>query len=264
MAISLTHAFVSGKSDGADSTLVQPSNWNDQHTLTCASGVILGRSTAGAGEVEEITVTGNFAFDGGTLTFANPVSALTVTTLSVTNLTVDGVDISAGIAGKADITGDTFTGSVTIQSTAPSFFLDETDGTRYRFYASSNLLRFYNQDTGTTLGYFDSDGDFRATRNITAYSDERLKENVEVIPHALQKVCFMNGVTFNRIGEDVRSTGVIAQNVQGVLPEAVEEGENGMLTVAYGNMVGVLIEAIKELRDTVDFLESRVQELESR
>lgn len=57
MAISLIHTFVSGKGDGGDATLVQPSNWNAQHTLNCATGVVLGRTTAGTGAVQELTLT---------------------------------------------------------------------------------------------------------------------------------------------------------------------------------------------------------------
>ncbi len=55
MAISLTHAFSSGKSDGGDATLVQPSNWNANHTITMATARVLGRTTAGGGAVEELT-----------------------------------------------------------------------------------------------------------------------------------------------------------------------------------------------------------------
>jgi len=55
MALSLTHAFVSAKSDGADSTLVRPSAWNAEHSLVCATGVILGRVSSSTGVVEELT-----------------------------------------------------------------------------------------------------------------------------------------------------------------------------------------------------------------
>ena len=92
--------------------------------------------------------------------------------------------------------------------------------------------------------------------NITAYSDIRIKENIKVIPNALDKVIKLSGYTFDRTDEDTpRQTGVIAQEVQAVLPEAVTEDKDGKLSVAYGNMVGLLIESIKEL-------EARVKELE--
>ena len=96
-------------------------------------------------------------------------------------------------------------------------------------------------------------GSFTATGNITAYSDERLKDNVETIQGALDKVARMRGVTYNyksELNDGQRGTGVIAQEMQQVMPEVVEEGE--YLSVAYGNLVGVLIEAVKELKEQLD------------
>lgn len=57
MTISLKHAFQSQKSDGSDTTIVQPSNWNSEHTITCSTGVVLGRASSGVGSVEEIPCT---------------------------------------------------------------------------------------------------------------------------------------------------------------------------------------------------------------
>lgn len=67
MAISLKHAFASAKSDGADATLVQPSNWNAEHTLTLATARLLGRTTAGTGAAEEISVGTGLSLATGTL-----------------------------------------------------------------------------------------------------------------------------------------------------------------------------------------------------
>lgn len=55
MVVSLKHAFTNPKSDGGDATVVRPSNWNAEHTLTMATGNFLGRVTAGTGAVEELT-----------------------------------------------------------------------------------------------------------------------------------------------------------------------------------------------------------------
>ena len=98
-------------------------------------------------------------------------------------------------------------------------------------------------------------GDFTATQNITAYSDERLKTNIETIPNALEKVNSLRGVTFDKDG--VRGLGVIAQEVEKILPEVVIEGEE-YKSVAYGNIVGVLIEAIKELTNEVEELKRKL------
>jgi len=99
-------------------------------------------------------------------------------------------------------------------------------------------------------------GTIVASSNITAYSDERLKSNVETIPNALEKVNALRGVSFDKDGE--RGLGVIAQEVEKVLPEVVLDGEE-YKSVAYGNMVGVLIEAIKELTKEVEDLKKQIK-----
>ncbi len=67
MTVSLKHAFASAKADSGDATLIQPSNWNAEHTLTQATGKLLGRSTAGVGATEEISVGTGLSLSGGTL-----------------------------------------------------------------------------------------------------------------------------------------------------------------------------------------------------
>ena len=99
-------------------------------------------------------------------------------------------------------------------------------------------------------------GNFTATGNLTAYSDERLKTNIETIPNALEKVNALRGVTFDKDGE--RGLGVIAQEVEKILPEVVIQGEE-YKSVAYGNIVGVLIEAIKELTKEVEELKRQIK-----
>ena len=79
---------------------------------------------------------------------------------------------------------------------------------------------------------------------VTATSDERLKSDIKTIDNALDKVMSMRGVTYTMQAE--KGTGVIAQEVEKILPEVVVDNE--YKSVAYGNMVGVLIEAIKELK----------------
>ena len=90
-------------------------------------------------------------------------------------------------------------------------------------------------------------GNFTATGDITAYSDDTLKTNVQVIDGALGRVEAIRGVTFERIEDGSVSTGVIAQELKAVLPEAVHTDANGVHSVAYGNITGLLIEAVKEL-----------------
>lgn len=112
--------------------------------------------------------------------------------------------------------------------------------------------------TSPTNGFLEVSGNVSGTSiyasaNIVAYSDARSKTNVETISGALDKVDAIRGVTYNKVEdpEGIRYMGVIAQELQEVLPEVVAEGEDGRLAVAYGNIVGVLIEAVKELRAEV-------------
>mgnify|MGYP003121170051 CR=1 FL=1 len=108
----------------------------------------------------------------------------------------------------------------------------------------------------------DVSGSILATSNITAYSDINLKKNIEVIPNALDKVSQIRGVTFDRIDleDESRQSGVIAQEVEKVLPEVVRTSQDGTKTVAYGNMVGLLIEAIKEQQKQIDDLKAKLEE----
>lgn len=103
-------------------------------------------------------------------------------------------------------------------------------------------------------------GTLTASGNVTAYSDEKLKDNIEPIENPIEKVKAIQGVTFNRndIEDNPRQTGVIAQQVEKVLPEVVKTDEFGTKTVAYGNMVGLLIEAIKEQQKQIDELKDRL------
>lgn len=99
--------------------------------------------------------------------------------------------------------------------------------------------------------------------NVTAYSDIRLKDNIENITDALNKINQVRGVTYTRNDiEDTltRHTGVIAQELEAVLPEAVMTSSDGIKSVAYGNVIGLLIESIKELNAKVDNLQEQLNE----
>ena len=120
---------------------------------------------------------------------------------------------------------------------------------------STNLdTRFIRSDVnGTLSGTLTVTGDVNAS-NFNSTSDERVKENVKTVDNALEKAVQMRGVYYNRVGESDQEVGVIAQEIEQILPEVVSEGQSGMKTVAYGNVVGLLIEAIKELKEEIDEL----------
>lgn len=117
-----------------------------------------------------------------------------------------------------------------------------------------------NGTTGiTTSGSLTTTGNIVSSGEIISLSDESLKENIEIIPDALDLVDLLDGVfyTYKGYGER-RHTGLIAQRVEEVLPEVVYNTEMGTKAVAYGNVVGVLIQAIKELKKEVEELKNGV------
>ena len=99
-------------------------------------------------------------------------------------------------------------------------------------------------------------GKIFASDDIVAFSDARQKRDIAPITDALHKVRSLVGVLYTD-GSDQRKTGLLAQDVQAVLPEAVTTDENGNLALAYGNLAGILVQAIKELSMKVDELEKR-------
>ena len=129
------------------------------------------------------------------------------------------------------------------------------------FWGADNLLTVAaggNVGIGTGVGVpaykLDVQGTIRATGDVIAYSDERVKENIKTIDNSLEKVSKLRGVEFNKIGDDVKSIGVIAQEIEKILPEVVKEDDKGMKSVAYGNISGLLIEAVKELKAEIEEL----------
>ena len=96
-------------------------------------------------------------------------------------------------------------------------------------------------------------GTFTATQDIVAFSDKKLKDNIETLDGS--KVFDMRGVSFNRNDQDGRlSSGIIAQELEQIAPELVHDSEDGTKGVSYGNTVGYLIEAIKLLKAEIEEL----------
>lgn len=99
------------------------------------------------------------------------------------------------------------------------------------------------------------DGDIYVSEDIITFSDETLKTDISTINNAVDKLKDIRGVYYTHKKTQKRSIGVIAQEVKNVLPEIITT-EGNYLGVAYGNMVGVLIEAIKELSQRVENLQN--------
>ena len=105
-----------------------------------------------------------------------------------------------------------------------------------------------------------ANGSIFAAGNVTAFSDRRLKENIKPIDNVIDRIKKLNGVTYTRndLEDKERThTGLIAQDVQQAMPESVVETEDGILTVDYQSLVGLLTETIKNLNARIEKLENK-------
>ena len=124
---------------------------------------------------------------------------------------------------------------------------------------NDNVFRIGGWSASANRFQMDMSGNLTMAGNVTAFSDIRLKTNIQTIENALDKVMNMRGVSFERIDNGEKNIGVIAQEIKEVLPEVVmqHEGEDQFMSVSYGNIVGVLIEAIKELKAEIEVLKGQ-------
>lgn len=160
-----------------------------------------------------------------------------------------------------------------------SGWIDSNDGSDRMYFASNSTSywkcggsgsHIWRNGSDVSRAELDSSGNFIAEGNITAYgsaSDIRIKENIEVISDSVKKVKSLRGVTFNYKKDGKKSTGLVAQELQKVLPEAVyetkdsaEDGED-ILAIRYGNVVGLLVEAIKEQQTQLTAQQEQINQL---
>lgn len=241
--------------DTIDSNIVSLSIATTQ-TMTGALALPSNGLNVGSGQLN--VTGGNVSMSGGLTTtgastFSSTVTASTAPSAGghLTNKTyVDGQD-----ALKLNLTGGTLTGNLSIINSTTEMTLTLGSSGGY-YYGSGTAAGFKNSSGTNRVSWNISSGDFTAAGNVTAYSDARLKENIETISNALDLVNRMRGVFYDRIDTGEPGVGVIAQEMEEIIPEVVIPSD-GVLTVAYGNLVGVLIEAVKELATRVEELEAR-------
>jgi hypothetical protein len=170
------------------------------------------------------------------------VSAANISSTKLSFQPSTGVMTVAGISGYA--------GAVAIAAD------NTTNATRFPIFVSAatgNLTPTtddgytYNPSTGTLTAVI-----------LTASSDARLKENVRPIIGALTLVQQLEGVLFNRIGQTAEEIGVIAQQVEKIVPQLVHTDDKGMKSVAYANAVALLIEAVKDQQIQIEELKGRL------
>jgi O-glycosyl hydrolase len=272
---------------------IHPANYTDTVYTHPSDGVDLGAALTGANVISDVTV--NAA--GHVTGFAT--RALTGSDIGINTAYVDALNVDADTLDGLDSTY--FQRGVYMQTTTPATPLDgdlwfyTEDGSLFIYYDDVDTGQWVGVsgpsgggagsgsvfvDTGTYVYYggprnvgiglstpayaLDVVGTINASGDVIAYSDARLKTDVETIKDGLNIVKQMRGVTFRKHNDTKVNVGVIAQEVQAVLPEAVHVNpDTGYLSVAYGNIVGVLIEAVKSQQDIIDGQEIRLAKLEA-
>ena len=239
---------------------------------------------------------GSFEGDGGQLTNVAPLAGTGVTvvgtTVSIGQAVATTSDVTFDDVTATTITADTgtfvyqyFESSSTIITSGSNVFGNDASDIQQitgslKQSGSAEVVGLLAV-TGTGTSQFSShlqshclgvgttpsgvSGEIRATADITAFysSDERLKENIKPIENSLGKISQISGNTFDWIKNDeVHShegsdIGVIAQEIEAVLPELVTNRENGYKAVQYDKLTAVLIEAVKELSERVKALEGK-------
>jgi|TARA_B100001093_G_scaffold428567_1_gene423435 hypothetical protein len=197
----------------------------------------------------------------GTFQVADLGTALT-SALDIGSQKITGSAVSLDSSGN--ITLDADGAIINLSDGGTDFGRLANNGTNFQIQSlvSDKDLLFVGNDGGSEITALTIDmsaaGAATFNNDVTAFSDVILKDDINTIDNALARVTGMRGVFFNRKdNSQTRQTGVIAQEVQPFLPEVVREtkDEKKIKSVAYGNMVGVLIEAIKELNAKIEELQ---------
>lgn len=140
--------------------------------------------------------------------------------------------------------------------------IDTTEG--FLINNEGNVVIGADSDTPTLEYKLTVEGDIKATGTILQSSDERLKENISHIDNALDRLNSIDGTIYNLKGIPGNKLGVIAQEVEKVVPEVVVSDRNHYLSVDYNGLVALLISAVNEQNSIINDLEQRISALENK
>jgi len=184
-------------------------------------------------------------------------------------LGINTTSITSGVAldvGGVGLIGDSGVGDLYLGNYATAnHFRFHTNNSNTYFDMNCGDI-YWRQGTSTRYQFFASTANMTIQGTLTQNSDARTKENVVEISDCISKVKAMRGVYYNRtdFNTDVTKVGVIAQEVEAVLPELVlESPETGLKSVAYSELTSVLINAIKEQQEIIEDLKTRITKLEN-
>ena len=190
------------------------------------------------------------------------ITSLAIGTASVTSgfgLEISNVN-EAAILIRADTDNVGEDGNAIIKYSQDNTIIEGTTGytadNHFAFTNAHNSSRWLFQSAGTTKVTILPTGAITSADNITAFSDERLKTNIQTLDPKL--ALKMRGVSFTK--DEKQGSGVIAQEIEKIAPELVltADDEIGTKSVAYGNLVGYLIETVKDQQKQIDELKELI------
>lgn len=224
---------------------------------------------SGNGSSGDISInSGEAAFGSGSINISTGPPPTNVTDHSI-NLKTGGID-SEGGSINLETANAVFDNGISLKTGSNTDgagdIILEVDST-YAFSGEGNIIL-----TPHPGGLVKVNGSGTYTGTWTQASDERFKKNVEPIENAVDNVQRLNGVSYEfktdefpeKNFEEGKQIGLIAQDVEKIFPELVETDNEGYKSVAYQNMVAVLIEAVKEQQKSIDELKNEVLELKTK
>ena len=244
---------------------------------------VSGKDDAGAGDLIRLIFDNSPADTGITFADINSTikSRITMDAANTADLRVSSASQMHFYGGTSNGTGN---GHLMINSSghvgivaAKRFYLDNASIASGDTYIDEYSANEVGITTGGSRKFALSGGNLYIAGSVNAnhnFSDERLKENIVVIPNALEKVNTLRGITFTRKADGSVGTGMIAQELEVVLPEAVYEAKSiesledsdavEYKGIRYDTTVGLLVEAIKELSQNLADRNQEVTDLENR
>jgi hypothetical protein len=238
----LSTPTISGAINFGTATLSGPASGFHNLTLPAESGTLLTSSSGGI--ISGLVTTGNI--QNGTI-LNEDIADNTIQNAKLANSTISGISLGNNLANL----------------TAGSF-ISYSSGSTYNgstaITIGINNVTTSNVNSATTIVGRDINGDFTAgtitATNFNTTSDLSVKENVSTVENALETISQLRGVNYTWKETQKPAIGVIAQELQKVLPQLVADGE--IKSVNYNGLIGVLIEAVKELSAEVEELKKQI------
>ena len=262
-------------------SMVFATNSSDRLTIDSSGNVGIGTTSPVATLQVKTQTNGNLAFQNSTsVTGGVKLNCFNDAANASSPFEIDGSSLQFNIAAsekmRIDSSGNVGIGTASpadllhLVSSAPMLKVEATnDSSGFRIdvlgQSSGQAFRVL-KDTSTTLFTVDTSGNVTAAGSI---SDERLKEDISLIDNPLDKIKELKGITYKLKESGYIGTGLIAQDLQKVLPEAVyevnepEKNDESYLAISYGNTVGLLVESIKEQQVIIEDLQTQINEVKN-